>query len=90
MMFHQNKCFWSQNQHIRMTLKDHVTLKTGAMAAENSALPSQEKYNILKYVQIENSYINCNNILQYYCIYHIFDQINAALMSIKVLSTTLK
>ncbi len=47
-----------------MTLKDHVTLKTGAMAAENSALPSQEFFFFFKYVQIENRYINCNNILQ--------------------------
>ncbi len=45
MVLHQNNCFWSQNQQIRMTLKDHVTLQTGAMAAENSALPSQEKKN---------------------------------------------
>ncbi len=30
------------NQHIRMILKDHVTLKTGEMAAETSALPSQK------------------------------------------------
>jgi len=31
-------------------MKDHVTLKTGAMVSENSALPSQEQ------IKIENSY----------------------------------
>ncbi len=33
----QRNCF----QHIRMILKNHVTLKT-VIAAENSALPSKE------------------------------------------------
>ncbi len=32
---------WAANQHIRM-ISDHVTLKTGVMAAEHLALPSQE------------------------------------------------
>ncbi len=32
---------WAANQQIRM-ISDHVTLKTGVMAAENLALPSQE------------------------------------------------
>ncbi len=27
-------------KHIRMIVKDHVTLKTGVITAENSALPS--------------------------------------------------
>ncbi len=35
-------------------LKDHVTLKTGVMAAEYSVLPSQN--DILKSIIIENSY----------------------------------
>ncbi len=50
---YENNCFsidnntksgtsWAPNQHIKMILKDHVTLKTGVMAAENSTLPSQE------------------------------------------------
>ncbi len=32
----------SVKQHMNDFLKDHVTLKTGVMAAEYSALPSQE------------------------------------------------
>ncbi len=32
-----NKCFYN-----KLFLKDHVTLKTGVMDAENSTLPSQE------------------------------------------------
>ncbi len=40
---HDNKIFfsWAANQHIRM-IEDHVTLKTEIMAAEKSALLSQE------------------------------------------------
>ncbi len=36
--------FWATNQHIKSFLNNHLTLKTGVMAAaaENSALPSQE------------------------------------------------
>ncbi len=41
-----------------------MTLKTGVMAAENSALPS--------YIVI----LNCNNVSQYYCFYCLFDPIN--------------
>ncbi len=36
---HNNKCFWVPNEWI---LKDHMTLKTGVIASENSALPSHE------------------------------------------------
>ncbi len=42
------------------------------MAAENTVL----EYKI--------DVSNCNNILQYCCFYCIFDQINAALVSIRV------
>ncbi len=35
---------------------------------------------ILQYIQIENRYLNCN-MLQYYCLYCIFDQINAVLLA---------
>ncbi len=54
-------------------LKDCVTLKTGAMPAENSALLHSNK---LKYIQIENSY---------YCItvFTVFLIINAALVIIR-------
>ncbi len=38
-----------QNNVLELFLKDHVTMKTGVMSAENSALPSQNKMeNILK------------------------------------------
>ncbi len=33
---------------------------------------------ILTYIHIENTYLNCNNISQYYCFYCDFDQISAA------------
>ncbi len=37
-------------KHIKKILKDHVTLKTGEMAAENTDLPSQEnKYHLKIY-----------------------------------------
>ncbi len=38
---------------------------------------------ILKYMQIENSYLNCKNFSHYYCFDCIFDHINAALVSIR-------
>ncbi len=37
---------------------------------------------ILKYIQIETVILNCNNISQYYLMYCIFDQTNAALVRI--------
>jgi len=37
-------------------ISDHVTLKTGVMAGENSALPLGIN-DILKYIQIENHYL---------------------------------
>jgi len=50
---------------IESFLNDHVTLKTGVMAAENSALSFQE------YIPLENCLFiylfYCNNISQYYC-----------------------
>jgi len=45
--------------------------------AENAALIS-EINDILKYIKIENLFLNCNNISQKICI---FDQIDTALMS---------
>ncbi len=36
--------------------------------AENQ-LWSQESITFLKYIKIENSLLNCNNISQYYCFY---------------------
>ncbi len=54
-----------------------MTLKTGAMAAENIALPSQEYITFMK-----TSVLNCNNISQYYCFYFIFYPMNASFVSI--------
>ncbi len=50
--------------------------------AENTALPSEKIHLIFKCIKIEKS---CNIISQYYCLYCIFDQINAALVSIRYL-----
>ncbi len=38
------KCFLSSNQHIRMISEDHVTLKTGVMMLEYSALITEINY----------------------------------------------
>ncbi len=63
-----------------MISEDHVTLKTGVMMLKNTALITEINY-ILKYIQIENSYLNSKNISQYYCFCCILDQINAGLVS---------
>jgi len=47
----------------KLFLKDHVTLKTGVMVAENEALPSHE--NVLKRIKIEISCLKWNNISHY-------------------------
>ncbi len=44
-------------QHIRMISEDHVTLKTGVIMVDIQLCITGIKY-ILKYIQIENSYIN--------------------------------
>ncbi len=64
-------------------LKDHVTLKTGVMILLILLICITEINDILKYMQIENSYLNCNNFSQYYRFDCIFDHINAALVSIR-------
>ncbi len=64
-----------------MILKDHETLKTGVMILKIQLWSQQS--DILKYITIENSYFQLQyyfTILQFYCI---FNQINAALVSIK-------
>ncbi len=56
-----------------------MTLRTGVTAAQNSTLPFTGKiYSIIK--QLFNIVIISHNITVYNCI---FDQINAALVSIK-------
>ncbi len=52
-----------------------MTLKTGEMSAECSALPLLE----LKYIKTESSYFN----LSYVTVFSISNQINAALVSIR-------
>ncbi len=52
-------------------------MKTGVMAYEKLALPSQEYFLYIKVV------LNCNNIAEYYYLYCIYDQIKTALVSIK-------
>ncbi len=47
------------------------------------SMPSQEYICNFKYIKIENSYLNCNNISQYYRFYCIFYQIIAALVSMR-------
>ncbi len=55
-----------------------MTVKTEIMAAENFALPSQEKNRIKKYREIEKSYFE----LQYFTVVCVFDQIIAALVKL--------
>ncbi len=47
-------------------------MKTGVMTAENAALPSGKKNDILKYSQMEHSYLTCNNNSLYFCFHCIF------------------
>ncbi len=45
------KCFLKFLSTKSCFLKDHVTLKTGVMAAENSALLSQEKLHFIHFIK---------------------------------------
>ncbi len=56
----------------------YTLVKTGVMAAENSILPSQEKFYI--YSNRKKIFLVVI-ILEYYCFYCIFDPINATLVS---------
>ncbi len=56
--------------------KDHITLKTGIMADEIQLCGPTWINKTIKHI------LNCNNILLYF-LYHSFDQINAALVSIR-------
>ncbi len=51
----KKKVSWPSNQHNRIISEEHVTLKTGMTAAENSALHHSINL-ILKYIKIENNY----------------------------------
>ncbi len=73
--FNKNKIInvsWAANQHIRMILKDHVTLKTGVMLKIQLSIAGIN-YS-LKCTTIENSYYNNNKIkkftiLLFNCVY---------------------
>ncbi len=68
-----------------MISEDHVTLKTGVMLLKIQLCITGINY-ILKYVNIIlETILNVNNISQYYRFYSIFDQINAALVSVRLL-----
>ncbi len=61
-----------------------MTLKTGVMMLKIQLCHHRNKLH-LKYIYLmENSsfILNCNNISQYCYFYHMFDQTNAALVSI--------
>ncbi len=61
--------------------KDHVTLKTGVMTQKRkSAFNHRNILHFLKYIEIENNILNCNNISDFYSM---FDQTNTALVSIR-------
>jgi len=55
----------------------------------NAALKINWINCILKIVKQTNKYVilNCNNIVQYYSFYCIFDKINAVLVSIRFLTS---
>ncbi len=58
-------------------LKDHASMNSEVMAAENSALPSQAlHFTFLLHFKI---YENGKQIIKFYRFHYIFDQINAAL-----------
>ncbi len=63
-----------------MISEDHVTLKTEVMMLKIQ-LCITEINDILQYIQIV--ILNCNNNLQHYCFYCIYNQINATLVSRK-------
>ncbi len=65
---------------LELFLKNHVTLKTEVMMLKIQLFIT-EINDILQYIQIV--ILNCNNNLQHYCFYCIYNQINATLVSRK-------
>ncbi len=72
---------WAANQHIRMISEGSCDTEDWSNDAENSAAHQRNKLHFTIY-EIKDS-LNCNVFSQYYCSYCIFDQINAALVSIR-------
>ncbi len=56
---------------LKWFLKDHVTLKTGVMAAKRINYSIKLINYVLIYIKIENG-LYCNNISQYYRFYSNF------------------
>ncbi len=57
----------TDNYNNRPIIMNHVTLKTGVMAAENPAMHHWNKL-ILRYSKIEKVILNRYTILRFYCI----------------------
>ncbi len=77
-LFSTKKIAWAENQYIRMISEGSCDTEYWSNDAENSALITAIH---LQYIQIENSFLICNNISHLYRFYCIFDQLNAALVS---------
>ncbi len=72
-LFCDNNCQFLEEQIIILEwfLKDHVTLNTAVMAAENSALSSQE-YIIIQNIKKQNCYFTICNIISKYSSFTVF------------------
>ncbi len=69
-------------EHIRMISKGSCDTKNWSNDAENSTLHHRNKLLFFFIIKIKSSYF-VKNTSQYYCFYCIFDQINAASVSIQ-------
>ncbi len=67
---------WAPNQHIRMISEGSCDTEDWSNDCWKFSF-AITGINVLQY----KSYLNCNNISHYYWFYHIFDQINAALVT---------
>ncbi len=76
------------NQHIRMISEGSCDTEDWSNDAENSALHHRNTLYLKEYSNRKLFY--CNNISWYYWFFCIFDQINAALVSITTSLKTLK
>ncbi len=63
---------------------------TGVMDAENSALPSQEYITFPTIIKYKILVLNCKKWFTIFLFYSIYDQINAALVSVITKKTTKK
>ncbi len=72
---------WTSNQHIRIFLKDHVTLKTLKIQLCIMGISY-----ILKYIWIESICLNCDNISQYCCLFNQINVMFICVWTLKVLA----